>query len=253
MHEPSIRLQDVDLFYPSSALRTFSIKEYAFNLARLRPNKPLIHDVHALKAVTLDIAEGQRLGVIGPNGAGKSTLLKTIAQIYPIQAGAIRVTGRVHSLFDLSLGFEFEATGRENIVYRGLLMGEKPAVIRSKADEIIAFADLGEFIDYPVKTYSAGMLVRLAFSICTSFPGKILLLDEVVGAGDASFSQKARKRIDSLISKAQILILVSHDLTAIQTLCNRAIRMDRGEVIEDGPPAAVVEGYLGNIHASPEL
>jgi lipopolysaccharide transport system ATP-binding protein len=245
-----VRLSGVTLRYPSSPLRTFTIKEWVFNLARLRPNRRLAHDVDALRNVTLRLDEGDRVGVIGPNGAGKTSLLKVIAGIYPLHAGTVETSGAIHSLFDLSLGFEFEATGRENIMYRGLLMGERPAAIRAREQEVVAFADLGEFIDYPVKTYSAGMLVRLAFSISTSFGGDILLLDEVLNAGDAFFMTKARQRINGLVSRSRIMVLVTHDLGAVKLMCNRAIRLEKGHVVDDGPPDAVVEKYLRGVRAA---
>ncbi|MFH0963960.1 MAG: ABC transporter ATP-binding protein [Planctomycetota bacterium] len=239
-----INLVDVELCYPSSPLRTFSIKEWAFNLARLRGSLSLVHDVLALRGVTLSVREGERLAVIGPNGAGKTTLVKAIAGIYPLRSGNIEVRGKIRSLFELGLGFEFEATGRENIMYRGLLMGAAPSAIASLQDEIVSFADLGEFIDYPVKAYSAGMLVRLAFSISTALPGEILLLDEVIAAGDASFLAKAKARLGRLISSAGILVLVSHDLSVVRELCSRAICLESGRIVADGPPAEVVDAYL---------
>jgi lipopolysaccharide transport system ATP-binding protein len=243
---PGIKLEGVNLHYPSSPLRTFSIKECAFNLVRWRKNRSLIHDVHALRSVSLTVTEGQRVGVIGPNGAGKTTLLKAISGIYPVQSGSVEVTGQIQSLFDLNLGFEFEGTGRENITYRGLLMGRKPEEIAAKEKEAVEFADIGEFIDYPVKTYSAGMLVRLAFAISTSFEPNILLLDEVFKAGDAKFRQKARERMNSLISRSQILLFVSHDLGSIRDICDRAIHMEGGRIVNDGPSDTVTKAYGKN-------
>jgi lipopolysaccharide transport system ATP-binding protein len=239
-----VQLNGVTLRYPSSQLRTYSLKEFAFNLLRLKPNRGLIHDVNALRDVTLRFHEGDRVGIIGPNGAGKTSLLKVIAGIYPIHSGTVETAGVIHSLFDLSLGFENEASGRDNIMYRGLLMGERPAVIRAKEKEIVAFTDIGDFIDYPVKTYSAGMLVRLAFSISTSFGGDILLLDEVINAGDAFFLNKARQRIEGLVSRSRIMVLVTHNMGAVKAMCNRAVRLDQGRIVDDGPPDAVVEKYL---------
>ncbi len=247
MAGPAIKLANVDMSYPSSPLRTFSIKEWAFNLVRLQKNRPLIHDVHALRSVSLEVTEGERLGVIGPNGAGKTSLLKAISGIYPIQSGRIEVSGEIQSLFNISLGFEFEASGRENIMYRGLLMGQKPAKIAAKQKGIIDFAGIGEFIAYPVKTYSAGMLMRLAFSISTSFDADILLLDEVLGAGDAAFRQKAKDCMKSLIARSRILIFVSHDLGSIQQICSRVIYIHQGRIVQDGPRETVVDAYLERV------
>ncbi|MNW42339.1 Teichoic acids export ATP-binding protein TagH [compost metagenome] len=174
-------------------------------------------------------------------------MLKTIAGIYPIKSGTMDIKGEIRSLFDLNLGFDLESTGRENIMYRGLLLGESPRIMREKEQEIIDFADLGEFIDYPIRSYSAGMLVRLAFSISTSVSGEILLLDEVIGAGDASFIEKARTRMLGLMDQAKILVLVSHDLTTIKQICNRVILITQGQVIMDGKPEEVIEYYKSSI------
>ncbi|MOA14684.1 Teichoic acids export ATP-binding protein TagH [compost metagenome] len=214
---------------------------------KLQKRKEKLEDVHALKAFNLEINEGEKLGIIGHNGAGKSTLLKTIAGIYPIKSGMLKVDGEIRSLFDLNLGFDLESTGRENIMYRGLLLGESPKTMRNKEKEIIEFADLGEFIDYPIRSYSAGMLVRLAFSISTSVSGDILLLDEVIGAGDASFIDKARERMHGLMSRAKILVLVSHDLNTINQICNRVILIKQGRIIKDGNPEEVIQFYKNSI------
>lgn len=247
MTQCRIELENVHLSYPSSPYRTFSLKEVFFTWAKLQKPRPLVHDVHALKGLNLHIADGERLGIIGPNGSGKTTLLRAVAGIYPLSDGSIRTQGVVRSLFEINLGFEYEATGRENITYRGLLMGEKPALIKEKEEAIVQFTDIGEFIDYPVKTYSAGMLVRLAFSISTSFGSDILLLDEVLGAGDAAFMKKAKARMFGLISSARILVLVSHDLGSVKELCTRAIQLQEGRIVNDGPPEQVIDAYLSGL------
>jgi len=225
-----IELENVNLYYSCLVYREMSIKSYVCKLMGLKP-RPKTEDVHALKNVSLSIRPGDRVGLIGHNGAGKSTLLKTIASLYPITSGTVSVQGEVRALFELSLGFELEATGRENILYRGLLLGKSPKEMKTLQDEIVAFADLHEFIDYPIKTYSAGMMVRLAFAISTAVKGEILLLDEVIGAGDDNFMAKAKKRIHQLIDEAKIMVLTSHDLSAIRNLCNRAVVLNHGEII----------------------
>lgn len=239
-----IKMKDVNLFYPSHTYNATTLKEEVFSLLKLKKRKKLLHDVHALRNFNLEVYEGEKVGIIGQNGAGKSTLLRTIAGIYPIQSGEIEVNGRIRALFELNLGFEFEATGRENIMYRGLLLGETPKTIKEKEQEIIDFADLGEFIDYPIKSYSAGMLVRLAFAISTSISGDILLLDEVIGAGDYNFQKKAKERILDLVNKAKIMLLVSHDFNSIKELCNRAILINKGQIIKDGKPEEVIKYYI---------
>ena len=243
MEKCFIKITNANLYYPSSPYNAFSIKELVCNVMK-HQNTNLIKDVHAINDLNLEIKEGERLGIIGRNGAGKSTLLKAIAGIYPLTSGDVATNGVIRSLFELNLGFEYEATGRENIMYRGLLLGEKPSTIRAKAQEIIDFADIGEFIDYPIKTYSAGMQVRLAFAISTSIRGDIILLDEVIGAGDAAFLKKAQQRISELIDSAKILVLVSHDFRAIRSFCTRVIWLEKGRLVADGTPEDIIQKYL---------
>lgn len=243
MEKCFIKMKDVNLYYPSTTYNASTLKEEVFSRLSGKNKKNTLCDVHALKDFNLEINEGDKLGIIGHNGAGKSTLLKTIAGIYPIKSGEIQTSGSIRSLFELSLGFEFEATGRENIMYRGLLLGETPDIIARKEKEIIEFADLGEFIDYPIKAYSSGMLVRLAFAISTSIEGDIILLDEIIGAGDANFYAKAKRRMTTLMENAKILVLVSHELAVIEELCNRVILVKKGQIIADGKPKEIVQYY----------
>lgn len=243
MEKCFIKMKDVNLYYPSTTYNATTLKEEVFSRLRLQKKRESLCDVHALKNFNLELNEGDKLGVIGHNGAGKSTLLKTIAGIYPIESGEIAINGDIRSLFELSLGFEFEATGRENIMYRGLLLGESPKKIKEKEQEIIEFADIGDFIEYPIKSYSSGMLVRLAFAISTSIQGDIILLDEIIGAGDAKFYVKAKERMLNLMNSAKILVLVSHDLTTIQEICNKVILIERGQIIKYGNTEEVIAYY----------
>jgi lipopolysaccharide transport system ATP-binding protein len=229
-----ISLKNVDLRYHSAAFKERSLKSFLASKLSRRGARTQIRDIHALKGITVEIKTGERVGLLGHNGAGKTTFLKMIAGLYPISGGALTVEGRIRSLFDLSLGFEPDASGRENILYRGLLLGMTPRAMRDMESEIVAFADLGEFIDYPVKTYSAGMQVRLAFAVSTAIAGDLLLLDEVIGAGDAAFMSKAKDRIRSVIAKSEILVLASHDFTSLQTLCERGLVLHHGELVFDG-------------------
>lgn len=247
MEKCYITLKNVNLFYPSHIYNATTLKQEVFAMLKLQKRKEKLGDVQALRDFSLQINEGEKLGIIGHNGAGKSTLLKTIAGIYPIESGERNIKGDIRSLFDLSLGFDLESTGRENIMYRGLLLGETPKTIREKEQEIIDFAELGEFIDYPIRSYSSGMLVRLAFGISTSIPGEILLLDEVIAAGDASFYLKAKERMSGLMNQAKILVLVSHDLNTVLEVCNRAILIKQGTIIKDGDPEEVVQFYRNTI------
>ncbi len=238
----SIEISKVNLHYAATAFAERSIKSMLANAISLRGSSKVL-DIHALKDISVSIREGERVGLLGHNGAGKSTFLKMVAGLYPISSGTRTVTGTIRSLFDLSLGFEPEATGRENILYRGLLLGLTPKFMRSIEDEVVDFADLGEFIDYPIKTYSAGMQVRLAFAISTAVGGDILLLDEVIGAGDANFMAKARNRIAELVAKSEILLLASHDFNTLTKICSRGLVFHHGSLVFDGPIVEAVKHY----------
>lgn len=241
MEESAIIMENVFLSYPAAIYNKKTLKQAVFEAMRLQKPAKKLDDIQALRGVSLEIHEGERVGIIGHNGAGKSTLLKAIAGLYPLTGGSITVRGEVRSLFDLAVGFEFEATGRENIMYRGLLLGETPRSIRRKTEEIIEFAELGDFIDYPIKSYSSGMIVRLAFAISTMIGGDILLLDEVFGAGDARFMKKAKARIKELIEESKILVFVSHDFATVREICNRVVWLDKGVVRMDGDPVSVID------------
>jgi lipopolysaccharide transport system ATP-binding protein len=238
-----IRLDNVNLHYSSAAFKERSLKALITGAFAAPNARAVIHDIHALKNICVEIAPGERVGLLGHNGAGKSTFLKMVAGLYPISSGSRCVEGTVRSMFDLSLGFEPDATGRENILYRGLLLGLTPKFMRSMEEQIVAFADIGEFIDYPIKTYSAGMQVRLAFAISTMVGGDILLLDEIIGAGDANFIQRAKARITQLIDDSEILILASHDLGALRDICERVLVLHHGELKFDGPVKSAIKEY----------
>jgi lipopolysaccharide transport system ATP-binding protein len=243
MTRNSIKLEAVNLHYSAAAFRERSLKSLLAGAFSARSSGQQIRDIHALKNISIAILPGERVGLIGENGAGKSTFLKMVAGLYPISSGTRQVEGKVRSLFDLSLGFEPDATGRENILYRGLLLGLTPKFMRAVREDIVAFAGLGEFIDYPIKTYSAGMQVRLAFAISTMVGGDILLLDEIIGAGDANFMQRAKERITGLIEASKILILASHDFSALRDICDRALVLHHGEVKFDGPTKSAIAEY----------
>ena len=199
--------------------------------------------IHALKNISLKIKDGDRISVIGHNGAGKSTLLKIISGIYPVTSGELSVDGKISSMFELSTGFEMESSGWDNIYLRGLMLGETP----KKMKEIAEFSELGEFLEMPVKYYSSGMFVRLAFSVSTSIKPDILLLDEVIAAGDAGFLKKAENRMNEMIDIAKIMVFVTHSMDTAKKMTNRCIWMEKGEIIMDDIPDKVIDEYLRNM------
>ncbi len=237
-----IELDDVSVTFQVRSHGRVTLKE--FLIRRLfRPSVNPVLNIHALRHVHLRIEEGERVGILGPNGAGKTTLLKVLAGIYPPSTGRRTVEGRISSLFDIALGFEPEASGWDNIAYRCYLQGETPASTRAKLQEIADFSELGKFLDLPVRCYSAGMLVRLAFAVASSIEPEILLIDEVLGVGDMAFQQKARQRMRSMMARARLMVLVSHDLRSLAQLCSKVVWMEQGRVRDVGPPEAVIAAY----------
>jgi ABC-type polysaccharide/polyol phosphate transport system ATPase subunit len=242
-----IDLQNVSLTFTVHRQKRLTLKEYLVRgLFRRAAGNRIA--VHALNNVNLTAGDGERIGIIGHNGAGKSTLLKLIAGIYPPTKGTSKVTGRICSLFDISLGFEPEATGWDNIRYRAYLQGESPESLKSKIDEIAAFTELNEFLNIPVRHYSAGMLMRLAFAIATAIDPEVLLVDEVLAVGDMSFQQKAMARMREMMSSARLMVLVAHDLVTIRNLSTRVLWMQHGGVVMNGPPNEVVDAYIESVN-----
>ena len=244
-----LNLEDVSLIFRVRQNRRVPFKDFIVNQMFRKSVNPYM-EVRALQNIKLSIHEGDRLGIIGQNGAGKSTLLKMLAGIYPPTSGTRTAQGQVSSLFDLQLGFELDASGWENIAYRGYLQGETPRTLRAKLDEIAEFSELGEFLDSPVRHYSSGMLVRLAFSVATAIDPEILLVDEVLSAGDMAFQMKCRKRMEAMIEAAHLIVMVSHDLTALAHFCNRAIWLDHGQIRLDGPTDQVIAAYAAAMNAA---
>jgi ABC-type polysaccharide/polyol phosphate transport system ATPase subunit len=215
-----IELDRVSLTFRVRQQARLTFKEYFINnlLRRRHSRAPML--VRALEDVSLTIKAGERVGVVGHNGAGKSTLLKLLAGIYPPTRGSRQVQGRISSLFDLALGFETDASGWENIAYRGYLQGETPRTINAKMQDIAEFSELGKFLDMPVRFYSSGMLVRLAFSIASAIEPEILLVDEVLSVGDMAFQAKALQRMRDMVSKARLMVMVSHDMKSLPVVCD---------------------------------
>ena len=201
--------------------------------------------VQALRDITFSLRSGDRLGLVGSNGAGKTTLLRTLAGIYEPVTGRVRIEGSLNALLDPNLGMNPEMTGRENIMLRGLYNGLSAAAIRRLEEDVDAFADLGDFIDLPVRIFSSGMLVRLGFALATAIRPQVLLMDEWFLAGDAAFMDKARARLEDMVRGAEILVLSSHMARVIQDWCTRVLWMDQGRIVDDGPPGEMLAKYLG--------
>lgn len=201
-------------------------------------------DVYALEGISLELKRGEILGIIGPNGAGKSTLLQIIAGTLRPTSGEVTIGGRVTALLELGAGVDPEMTGRENIFLMGRTYGLDNKLIESKVDEIISFSGLGAYIEQPVKTYSSGMFVRLAFSISTAIEPDLLIVDEALSVGDVGFQAKCLDRLDALIQQGTSILLASHDLQLIKTYCTSAICINDGKIVEEGDPELVAEKYF---------
>ncbi|HEY7331022.1 MAG TPA: ABC transporter ATP-binding protein [Gemmataceae bacterium] len=241
-----IELEHVNLTFRVRQERGIRLKDFILKRLFLPSRNPIM-EVRALQDINLCIEQGDRIGFIGHNGAGKSTILKMLAGIYQPTSGRRIVEGKVSSLFDLALGFEIEASGWENIAYRSYLQGETPASVRAKKKEIAEFSELGDFLNMPVRYYSAGMLVRLAFSIATAIDPEILLVDEVLSVGDLAFQNKARQRMRDMMAKAHLMVVVSHDLESLPHVCNRCVWLDHGRIRMIGGCAEVIAAYRSSV------
>ena len=199
--------------------------------------------LRVLSEVSFEAAAGDRIGIVGRNGSGKSTLLRVIAGIYRPNAGRVSIAGRPDCLFTVNMGMQPELSGRENIFLRGIFTGKTHREVAAKVDEIVAFAELENFIDLPLRTYSSGMSTRLAFSISTAFSPDILLLDEWIGAGDSQFQKKAAARMQDLVSDARITVLASHNQSLITRVCNRVIWLHKGKLKAFGPTDEVYKAH----------
>ena len=246
-----IKFSNVNLEYPVRENQTVTLKRFILRGLFSKP-KDRLRTVRALKNLNFEIREGERIGILGLNGAGKSTLLKTIGGIYPIQSGERVVDGSICSLFDINLGFEQDATGWENIYYRAYLQGETPSSIEPKLKEIGAFTELGPFLDLPIRCYSSGMAMRLAFAIATARCPEILLIDEVLSAGDMVFQKKAHERMSHFLHKAKIVVVVSHSLEFLELFCTEVIWLHHGKILTRGPAREVVQTFRQEAEQLPQ-
>jgi ABC-type polysaccharide/polyol phosphate transport system ATPase subunit len=232
-----IEVRDLGVRYSLRLTRKNTVRQSFANLLRRREGPS---SFWALRHVSFSLTKGESLAIIGPNGAGKSTLLQALAGIITPSEGQIDVRGQISSLLTLGAGFDAELTGRDNILLAGAFMGMDHREMARRIDSIIEFADLGQFIDAPIKTYSTGMRARLGFSIATAIDPDILLLDEVLATGDQVFRAKSQARVLELVRAAKGIVLVTHDMNWVTEFCNRAILLEQGHIAAEGDPAEVV-------------
>ena len=238
--EPRIRVEDVSVTYRTSLESAPTLKNTVLKLGR---REKVVREVKALRSVSFEVPEGQVLGVVGANGAGKSTLMRTVAGILPPNSGRVEVHGRVSTLLALGVGFNRKMTGRQNVVLGGLAAGLTREQLQDKYDEIVKFAELEDFMDMPMRTYSSGMYGRLAFAVAVTMEPEILLIDEALSVGDARFRKKSFRKMRELCSENRTILLVSHALGSIKELCDQAIWIHKGELRMWDDPESVVDAY----------
>jgi ABC-2 type transport system ATP-binding protein len=242
-----IELQDVGIEFPLYHANTRSLKNRLIGHMSLggRIGEDAAHRVcvKALNGVSLAFEHGDRVALLGANGSGKSTLLRVLAGVYEPTRGRVQSEGRVASLLDISFGLDRDSTGYENIVLRGLFLGMNPTEIRARRDAIATFTELGDYLAMPLRTYSAGMMLRLAFAVSTHVDADILLMDEWISAGDAAFTEKARRRLLELVEGVGILVLASHSEDIVRRNCNKAVLLRRGIIANVGGVDEVLQAY----------
>jgi ABC-type polysaccharide/polyol phosphate transport system ATPase subunit len=246
---PLVELEDIALRFVSYHDKQYSVKRAVLDLLVRRDDNDSTESkpsscFWALRDVTLRMHKGERIGVMGHNGAGKSTLLRLLARIYPPTSGQLTVRGSVAPLIEMGAGFNPELSGRDNILLNGAMLGFSRREMQRKVDGILEFTGLREFAQMPLKYYSSGMYLRLAFGIATEIDPDILLIDESLGAGDVSFVEKAKARIRGLLDRSNLVVIVSHDLGSLMELCKRGVWMEQGRVRADGPIKEVIHAYM---------
>ena len=239
-----IELDDVSLRFVNYTDKQYSLKRAALDLVLRRESMIPVVEFWALRGLTFRITGGERVGIVGANGAGKSTLLRLLARIYPPTSGRFSIRGSVAPLIEMGAGFNPELSGLDNILLNGALLGFSRSEMLSKVDEIHEFTGLRDFAEMPLKYYSSGMYMRLAFAIATEVSPDILLIDESLGVGDAAFQEKAKARIQNLLDRTQAVVVVSHDLDSLRTLCTRGLWIHHGKLLVDGPIDEVIDQYL---------
>jgi homopolymeric O-antigen transport system ATP-binding protein len=245
-----LRLRNLSVEFPmyqgsSRSLKKLLVATTTYgNLARDATDRVL---VHALNDLTLDIEDGDRVALIGANGAGKTTLLRVLAGIYYPTRGQVYSSGRISALLDAAVGLNPDATGRENIILRGMYMDIHPREMRARVDEIAEFTELGPYLDMPARTYSAGMMVRLGFAVSTCIPPEILLMDEWLSAGDARFLDKAQRRMEQFVDRSSILVFASHSEELLRKWCNRGLLLQQGRITRSGPVDEIIAAYMDTL------
>jgi ABC-type polysaccharide/polyol phosphate transport system ATPase subunit len=238
-----VELRRVSLRFLTYHDKSYSVKRAVLDLLLRRETPRPVSEFWALRDVSLRFDRGERIGVVGSNGAGKSTLLRLLARIYPPTTGSMRVRGTVAPLIEMGAGFNPELSGYDNILLNGAMLGYSRKQMQAKADGIFEFTGLREFAELPLKYYSSGMYMRLAFAIATEIDPEVLLIDESLGVGDAAFVEKAKARIRGLLDRSHVVVIVSHDLDALRELCSRGVWLEKGQVVADGPIAEVIDRY----------
>ena len=243
-----IHLQSVSVEFPIYDAKTRSLKNKIIG-AGTSAFRRIDHDdadhvvVRALNDITLSLNDGDRIGLVGRNGAGKTTLLRVLSGIYEPPLGTIDIEGSIASMTDMTMGMDPDATGYDNIIMRGIFLGMSRAEARAKISDIEEFTELGDHLSLPIRTYSTGMTLRLAFAISTCIEPEILIMDELISAGDAHFVDKARQRTHQLIDRARIMAIASHDNAILQKFCNKAVLLDNGRIVSMGPVDEVLRAY----------
>ena len=240
-----IDIRNIDVHFPIYDARARSFRQSLLGMGAARIGATATHHVvvRALNDISLSLTHGDRLGLVGRNGAGKSTLLRVMTGTYEPGAGSVHIEGRVAALTDITMGMDLEATGYENILIRGLMLGLTRRQSMDRIAEIEAFTELGDYLNLPLRTYSSGMVLRLAFAISTSVQPEILILDEMISAGDQRFAEKAAQRLNRLTDAASILVVASHAPETLRRLCNKAALLREGHLIEVGPVERILGRY----------
>jgi lipopolysaccharide transport system ATP-binding protein/teichoic acid transport system ATP-binding protein len=247
--DPVVSVQDVSITYRTTFEKRPTLKNALVSIGR---REKTVREINAVRDVSFDVPQGTVLGIIGNNGAGKSTLVRAIAGILPPTSGRIEVRGRVSTLLALGVGFNANLTGQENVILGGLAAGYSREEIEDRYQEISDFAELGDFMEAPMRTYSSGMFSRLAFSVAVHMDPDILLVDEALSAGDAHFKQKATRKMTELVESARTMFLVSHALATVRSMCNDAIWINQGRLVLRGTPTEVVAAYQKYVEVGDE-